>query len=33
MPDVVVEFNVEQYAEDKIDNQLQEAIKVLQTKL
>ena len=33
VPDVVVEFNVEQYAEDKIDNQLQEAIKVLQTKL
>lgn len=33
VPDVVVEFNVEQYAEDKIDNQLQEAIKVLQTKI
>lgn len=32
-PDVVVEFNVEQYAENKIDNQLQEAIKILQTKL
>ncbi len=32
-PDVVVEFNIEQYAEDKIDNQLEEAKKILQTKL
>lgn len=33
LPDVIVEFNVEQYAEDKIDNQLEEAKKILQTKL
>jgi len=33
IPDVVVEFNVEQYVEDTIDNQLQEAMKVLETKL
>jgi len=33
VPDVVVEFNREQYVEDKVDNQLQEAIKILQTKI
>lgn len=32
-PDVIVEFNIEQYAEEKIDNQLEEAKKILQTKL
>lgn len=32
-PDVIVEFNIEQYAEEKIDNQLEEAKKILQTKI
>jgi len=33
MPDIVVEFNRELYAEERIDNQLEEAKKALETKL
>jgi carboxyl-terminal processing protease len=32
-PDIIVEFNAELYAQERIDNQLEEAKKVLQTKL
>jgi carboxyl-terminal processing protease len=33
MPDIVIEFNPELYIEERIDNQLEEAKKILQTKL
>jgi len=33
MPDIVVEFNPELYLEQRIDNQLEEAKKIIQTKL